>query len=549
MKPSPKKGGWWSFLATKKSNLPGVGRSKTKVNVFQDKKHVYLFSEKNKNGAAKMAKSRNGLDFKDCPFQPKIFQRYLKFKEKNQKDLAQYFNLLAINSERLNQENFFIQGSSFGKDGLWLFYHFQKSDQSFEVGTALFEPLEQPRLLWRHSHPIWQTPDSWKDKKVNFSGLVTTKKRILSYWSVEKLGIFAVVYPRYKLSKRVRVKSRSAQLFKPKENPIISPNPKNSWEAFNTFNPAAVYESGKVHIFYRAQGYDYVSVVGYANSENGIKVDQRLDYPVFSPSQPFDKTEGINAKTMAKHFISGGGYGGCEDPRVTKIDDRIYMTYVAFDGRSPPRIAMTSISIEDFLDQKWLWEKPVLISPPGVVDKSASILPEKINGKYVIFHRVFPNILIDFVDNLDFDGSTWLKGEHKIPIRSPMWWDSRKIGAGAPPMKTDSGWLLIYEGVDDKDASQYKIGAMLLDLKDPTKVLYRSKYPILEPTERYENEGFKAGVVYPCGAVIIDKTLFVYYGGADSYVCVATAPLEKFLEELKASGTPKLDATMMGQLT
>ena len=161
-------------------------------------------------------------------------------------------------------------------------------------------------------------------------------------------------------------------------------------------------------------------------------------------------------------------------------------------------------------------------------------------------HRVFPNILIDFVDSLDFDGRTYLKGEHKIAPRSNEWWDSRKIGAGAPPLKTKDGWLLIYQAVDDKDASEYKVGAMLLDLNDPTKVLYRSAQPILEPREDYENHGFKAGVVYPCGAVIKDGTLFVYYGGADSYVCVATAKLDKFLNNLKTTGITNLKPSMFG---
>jgi len=215
------------------------------------------------------------------------------------------------------------------------------------------------------------------------------------------------------------------------------------------------------------------------------------------------------------------------------------LTYVAFDGINPPRIALTSISAYDFLNRRWLWERPVLISPPGIVDKSAVIFPEKINGKYVIMHRIYPDILIDFVDNLNFDGTFWLKGEYKISPR-PDKWDSRKIGAGAPPLKTKYGWLLIYQSVGEQDPGRYKIGAMLLDLLDPTKVLYRSQSPILEPEETYENDGFKSGVIYPCGAVIIDDTLYVYYGGADSYVCVATAKLEDFLTELRYSEVARL---------
>ena len=91
----------------------------------------------------------------------------------------------------------------------------------------------------------------------------------------------------------------------------------------------------------------------------------------------------------------------------------------------------------------------MLISPPHIIDKNACILPEKINGKYVIFHRVFPNILIDFVDDLDFDGKTrWLAGQYEIPVRAlSSDWDSRKVGCGPPPLKTKDGWLLIYQAV------------------------------------------------------------------------------------------------------
>ena len=165
------------------------------------------------------------------------------------------------------------------------------------------------------------------------------------------------------------------------------------------------------------------------------------------------------------------------------------------------------------------------------------IFPEKINGKFVVIHRVFPDVLIDFVDDLTFDNK-FLTGQHKIPPRYDAW-DSRKLGAGAPPIKTKDGWLLIYQAVDDRDPGKYKIGAMLLDLNDPSKVLYRANNPILEPTEWYENEGFKAGVTYPCGAVIMNDKLMVYYGGADTVMCVASAPLDKFLAELKHSSPVK----------
>jgi predicted GH43/DUF377 family glycosyl hydrolase len=102
------------------------------------------------------------------------------------------------------------------------------------------------------------------------------------------------------------------------------------------------------------------------------------------------------------------------------------------------RLALTSILLDDFLNKRWNWSKPVLISKPGIIDKSGCLLPEKIKGKYVFFHRVFPNILIDYVDDLSFGENRYLKGQYQIKVR-PNMWDSRKIGAGAPPIKTKDG--------------------------------------------------------------------------------------------------------------
>jgi predicted GH43/DUF377 family glycosyl hydrolase len=328
-------------------------------------------------------------------------------------------------------------------------------------------------------------------------------------------------------------------------NPILAPQPRHWWESKAVFNPGVIYESGKVHIVYRAIGDSDVSVFGYASSVNGFQIGERLSEPIYIPREPFEGA-GLLQSTPSEEevpypstedddeaYVSGGGRGGCEDPRLTRIGDRIFMTYVAFDGYSPPRVALTSIPVEDFLSHRWHWKKPVLISPPGVVDKNACILPEKINSKYVIFHRIYPNILIDFVDDLDyFDGATrFLKGEFRIRPRASSW-DSRKVGGGAPPIKTNEGWLFIYHAVGNQDPGRYKIGAMLLDLKDPTRVLSRPKEPILEPRAWYESEGLKSGVIYPCGAVVIGDRLLVYYGGADKVTCLASAKLDEVLSYL-----------------
>lgn len=322
-------------------------------------------------------------------------------------------------------------------------------------------------------------------------------------------------------------------------NPIIAPRAENAWESVATFNPAAIHLNGRVHLLYRAIGSYGISVLGYASSADGVEFDERLDEPVYVPREPFEMTPAPQERPgppqpYVRKYASGGGYGGCEDPRLTQIDDTLHMTYVAFDGFSPPRVALSSIGVDDFLAKRWNWTRPVLISPPGVVDKNAVVFPAKIAGRYIIFHRIFPDMLIDFRDSLTFRTGEFLSGRFAIAPRRGFW-DSRKIGAGPPPLRIDDGWLLIYHAVDDRDDSQYKIGAMILDAENPLRVLFRSPTPILEPRARYENEGHKSGVVYPCGAVTIGDDLFLYYGGADMVVCAARCSLSHFLSALKAT--------------
>lgn len=490
------------------------------------------------------AKSFDGFTFQKYTPKALDVKKYPQIQQEMRSFIKdRYFSLIAPGSEFIDQSKLMIQNAFPVPEGVIVFYHYHKDGYYF-VGVAAFSKGDSPQLIWRHNEPVWEMNDQVSGKQIDFVDLLKIKDRYIAYWLVDGEAIWATVYPNYRISEQIKVRKKS-QMNRPKVNPMIAPNPANNWEAFTTFNPAALYNADKVHLFYRAQGNDYVSSVGYAVSNDGLTVDERSKRPIFIPTQPFESSVKPGKVNMS---FASAGCGGCEDPRVTRIDDRIYMTYVAYNGYSEPRIALTSISVKDFLNHNWLWTHPVLISKPGMVTKSACILPEKINGKYVIFHRVFPDILIDFVDNLDFTDGKYLSSQAKISPRSPLWWDSRKIGVGAPPLKTNDGWLLIYQAVDDKEGHPYKVGAMLLDLDDPTQVLRRSRQPILEPQEWYENDGFKAGVVYPCGAVIVNETLFVYYGGADSYVCVATANLNEFLQQLKTSGDAKLEPTTLASI-
>lgn len=165
------------------------------------------------------------------------------------------------------------------------------------------------------------------------------------------------------------------------EGPIISPKAKNGWEAWQTFNPGVILLENRVHFLYRAIGEDAISRLGYAVSSDGFKIDERLPYIVYEHS-PID-TSSYNFFS----FISGGSFGGCEDPRPVRVnnEETIYMTYTACHDQEL-RIALTSIKVDDFLNKKWQWKKPEFISPPGQVHKNWVIFPEKINGSYAILH-------------------------------------------------------------------------------------------------------------------------------------------------------------------
>lgn len=300
------------------------------------------------------------------------------------------------------------------------------------------------------------------------------------------------------------------------ENPILRPIPEHHWESKYVLNPAAIYEDGKVYIIYRAMGDNNTSVMGLAISNDGLHIDERLPEPIYVPREPFEMNESHN-------------YSGCEDPRITRIDDRYYMCYTGYDGQNPPRVAFTSISVNDFLNRKWdQWKKPILISPPGIDDKDACVLPKKFDNQYMFLHRFPPSIWVDFFDDLEFKGDHFLKGQVLLEPR-PNKWDKDKIGIAGPPVETEEGWLLLYHGIGQKG---YSTGAVLLADHNPMHILAGTNEPILEPMLKWEKEGCVNNVVFPCGNVIINDTLYVYYGGADTVVGVASMPVKKLLNGL-----------------
>ncbi len=291
------------------------------------------------------------------------------------------------------------------------------------------------------------------------------------------------------------------------KNPILKPIKDHAWESERVFNCAVTYENGKIHIVYRAQDENGVSRLGYASSTDGYSIEERLDNPIFVPSNHREAF-------------------GCEDPRITKIGNDYYMCYTAYgkvrrwrkiDSKTRlAQVGITSISVEDFLNKTWNWRKRVYPFP-DVDSKNCVLFPEKFGDKYAVYHRIPPHIWIAYSNNLE----DWSESYHKIVMRPEEKWECRKIGAGAPPIKIDKGWLFVYHGVDENFT--YRLGIALIDPENPEKVL-KSKKPILEPKEDYEKN-----IVFSCGAIVLDGKLYVYYGADDTVIGVATAEVSELL--------------------
>lgn len=313
----------------------------------------------------------------------------------------------------------------------------------------------------------------------------------------------------------------AAKMHRPLDHPMFDPIKEHGWESRYVLNSAAVRLEGKVFILYRAFGDDKISRIGLAWSMDGIHLDGRLDEPVFKPEG--DPTES----------------GGCEDPRVVVIDGRMWMLYTAYDG-SVAQIALASIDVKDFLAGRYdRWERHGL-GFPGLSNKDAVLYPEKINGKYALYHRIDPNLWISYMDDLK---CPWPRKGQQIVLgpRTGMMWDGVKIGAGAQPIKTTHGWLNIYHGVDFE--SSYRLGVLFTPLDDPAKILYRSPNAVLEPETDYELGKSDGGtswvphVVFTCGAVpeedkeVVgpDDHILVYYGAADSVMGVARASVRELV--------------------
>ena len=300
------------------------------------------------------------------------------------------------------------------------------------------------------------------------------------------------------------------------ENPILAPKGEG-FESCEVMNAAAIDLNGSVYILYRAMDKANTSSIGLAISRDGINIDERLPDPIYVPRAEFEMKHGGPA-----------GNSGCEDPRIVHIGSTIHMTYTAYDGVHAPAGAISSISVDDFLARRWeKWSAPFILTPPDIDDKDLALLPEKIEGKYLLYHRINNQICADLLSDLSSDKRA-SRGIEVLGPRHGMW-DGIKVGSTASPIKVGDKWLMIYHGVSRH--ATYRFGATLLDA-DGLTVLARTADPIFEPLERYEQEGTIANVVFSCGMVVRDDTLFLYYGAADKVLAVATASLKHIVNAL-----------------
>ncbi|HEX3768991.1 MAG TPA: hypothetical protein VHT72_11470, partial [Puia sp.] len=413
------------------------------------------------------------------------------------------------------------------KDGWLVFYsyiyNYFSPPATFGVQALLLDAKDPKKIIGEAKRPFLVPEEEYESygrvPRIVFpSGALIRKNAVyLYYGATDTTSCVGMLKLNDLIEELKLVAGRELQRFE--KNPIIAPIAEHAWEAQATFNPAAIYEDGKVRIFYRAMSNDNTSTIGYASSADGVDISKRLPQPVYVPREDFESKQ------------VPGGNSGCEDPRMTKIGNVIYMCYTAYDGKDPPRVALTSIGVDDMLGHNWNWTKPILISPPGLDDKDAAIFPRKIGGKYWFLHRLSSDIWIDSTVDLNFDGKTKFLGGKILMRPRDTAWDSKRIGISGPPIETKEGWLLLYHGIS-KRTGHYNIRAALLDLKNPEKILYRTSDTLLEPKMPYEREGIVPNVVFPCGAVVIRNQLFVYYGGADKVVGVATIDLKGLVSGL-----------------
>jgi len=276
-------------------------------------------------------------------------------------------------------------------------------------------------------------------------------------------------------------------------------NKEHDWESAMVCNPGVALFNNKVYMLYRAGGTARkmksaprwpVSQLGLAILEDGVTIHYRSPEPVMKPEE--------------ENWVEADGV---EDPRITKIGDTYYIVYVV-TGFTWDRIALATTK-----DFKVFQRHGIIMK--DVAQRTSALFPEKYHDKYLLVHRIIPSVW--FSQTKDFQKFT-----HSKIVLTPdvLPWCEKKIGVAFPPLKIGDTWVMFFHGVDRNGC--YRVGVCWLDGKNPYKVIKMQRDPVLEPEAEYEKTGFTASVVYPCGAVEMQGTLFIYYGAGDQHIALAS---------------------------
>lgn len=351
------------------------------------------------------------------------------------------------------------------------------------------------------------------------------------------------------------------------DNPIIVPG-KYPWRMAATFNPGVLLDDdGRFYLYERAAGQlrPFHCYIGLLVSEDGVHFDHGSEEPVFTPE------------------MAGSVHGSVQDARLAKIDGTYYMTY-AFrpfawsshptgvgvpeshesefagverapiytqsgsknvQGARPDNMTRSGIAVSS---DRVHWKHLAWATEPDIDDRDVILFPEKINGRFALLRRPLqwvgpeygtehPGIWLCYSDDLQ----TWTKPT--LLARAEYDWEDNRIGGSTPPLKTEHGWLVLYHGVETENADLrrvcYRVGALLLDLNDPAKVIARTPHAIMEPQTYYERFGmYIPNVIFPTGNVVKDGLLYLYYGVCDTAIALATIPLDDVVDHVRQYPVP-----------
>lgn len=345
------------------------------------------------------------------------------------------------------------------------------------------------------------------------------------------------------MSQALWAAGEAVDLFTKLDDPILEPVGNSWWQSRAVFNPGVIYRDGVFHMLFRAISRDdvapeYISRLGYATSTDGLNFVRQSDEPVFHPEPAFPYD-----------------LHGIEDPRITVLDGRIYLTYVSIHVPALTRSKCSRTALATTEDFRHFERLGVLTPLPDIDDRDWALFPRRFDGQYLMFTRPQSiNENLDYVKWLTADqpADIWLATSPDLtrwtmgpgnPVevlglapRQP--WEGAKTGIGPPPIETDAGWLVIYHGKDRSDT--YYGGLALLDRDNPRTVIARMPDPFLVPDKPWERNGDLDDCVYPSGAAVKDGTLFVYYGAADDKCGVVTARLDDVLAQLVRHPVPPL---------